>query len=301
MIQVAAAGLSFYDTWPLHSFSNFYQYKTCSNVGYECSGKVVAVGSSVWNYEEGDEVCTILEGGGGCAEFIVVPCNHAMRIPSGVSLVAAAALPHASCLTTYILSVLTNIAPGKIILIHGDAGGFGIMAIQYFKYVGCQVIVAAETEEYLQLYKMLGAEVCINYNKEDFCERVKTSREKAGVNVILDVSHRDHFQKNLDCLAVGGTLISLGLKSNVHRIDIDLSILMKKDINVIGVDLRRQSFMAIESILSDAVGKLWPLIEAGHIKPIIGKVFNFSHATEAYRALKEQSIQGKILLVAQYD
>lgn len=297
MIQVAAAGLNFYDTWHRQHIP-FYPYRFISNLGYECSGKVVAVGEFVSNFKEGDEVCVILEGGGGCAEFIAVPQFHVLPIPYGVSLIAAAALPQASCLTLYALSMLTNIAPGKTILIHGDAGGIDIIAIQYAKYVGSEVIAVAGMEEKLQLYKMLGAEVCINYKKQDLCKCVKTETGEKGVDVILDTSGRADFQKNLDCLAIGGSLVVLGSNSGSPT-NIDLSVLMHKNINVLGGDLRHLFYANVESIFSDAAAKIWPLIENGHIKPVIGREFSFSEATEAYRALEEHSIAGKILLVSQ--
>ncbi|XP_073145157.1 uncharacterized protein [Henckelia pumila] len=264
LIQVSAAGLNFYDTFPdLNRGLGMLQYTRFSDVGYECAGKVVAVGRFVRYFKVGDQVCAILQGGGGCAEFATVSHRNALKIPPRVTLNQAAALPVASCLTFYALSMLTNIGPGKTILIHGDAGGVDVIAIQYAKHVlRCEVIAVA------------------------------------GVDIILDASGRADFRKNLDCLAKGGSLVVLG--SNCGSwVDIDLSVLMDKDINVIGGDLRNIFYSKIRSIFHDAAAKIWPLIQAGHIKLIIGKEFSFSEATEAYRALAGHNIAGKILLVSQ--
>ncbi|XP_073015537.1 uncharacterized protein [Primulina eburnea] len=278
VIQVAAAGLNLYDSLDRQRIS--YPYTRISKLGFECSGRVVAVGFyASKKFKVGDEVCAILQGGGGCAEFIAIPHSHALRIPPGVTLAQAAALPLASCLTLYAFSMWTTIASGKTILIHWDAGGIDTIAIQYAKHVlRCDVIAVAGMEENLQLCKMLGAEVCINYKKQDFCKCVKSVTGERGVDFILDGSGGAHFQKNIDCLAVGGSLIILGSNSKSWA-NIDLSVLMHKDINVIA--------------------KIWPKIESGHIKPIIGKEFSFSEATEAYKALVARRIAGKILLVSQ--
>ncbi|XP_073035594.1 uncharacterized protein [Primulina eburnea] len=166
-----------------------------------------------------------------------------------------------------------------------------MIAIQYAKHIGCEIFAVAGMEEKLKLCKMLGAQVCINYEKEDFCKRVKAETGEKGVDIILDVSGRDHFKKNLDCLARGGSLVILGHKFG-DEVDIDLSFLAKKDVSVIGADTRK-----LHLFQTKFLSKFWPLIEAGHVKPIIGKIFTFSEAAEAHRALEKSSIPGKLLLV----
>ncbi|XP_073154106.1 uncharacterized protein [Henckelia pumila] len=291
LIRVTAVGLCFLDTWRQQDI--LFECDL-SKLGHECSGKVVAVGSSVThNFKEGDEVCAIVHGGGGCAEYVRVCAGKVLQIPSTVSLVNAAALPRASCLAFYALSILTQVARGTKILIHGAGDGVGIIALQYAKYVGCQVFAVAETEEKLRNCQTLGAQVCINYKKEDFSKRVKAETGEKGVDIVLDVDDRDHFQKNLDCLAIGGSLVILGFK-NENQINIDISVLVKKDINVIGGDLENLSSARIGSLFSEAGARFWPLIEGGHMRPVIGKVFRFSEAAEAHRALEKHSIPGKM-------
>ncbi|XP_075501796.1 uncharacterized protein LOC142539914 isoform X2 [Primulina tabacum] len=107
---------------------------------------------------------------GEYAEFVAVEEFRVLPIPSGVSLVDAAALPLASQLTVYALSKLTNVTAGKRVLMHGAASGIGTIALQYAKHVVCQVFAVAEE---LHLCKKLGAEVCINYKEQDFCKRAK--------------------------------------------------------------------------------------------------------------------------------
>ncbi|XP_073128638.1 uncharacterized protein [Henckelia pumila] len=133
----------------------------------------------------------------------------------------------------------------------------------------------------MKLSKLLGADVGINYKTEDFSKRVKAETKGKGVDIILDGSGIEHFQKNLDCLARGGSLVVLGAKVG-GLVDIDLSVLMKKDITIIGVDMQNLSFANRHRLLSDAVAKFWPLIEAGYIKPIIGKIFTFTEAVKEH-------------------
>ncbi|XP_073125504.1 uncharacterized protein [Henckelia pumila] len=258
MIEVEAAGLNVFDTWFRQDIP-FYRYTFNAYLGYECAGTVAAVSSNIHEFKVGDEVCMILLCGGAYAEFVVVPPSAVRRIPSRVSLVQAATLPEASRLTIFALSVLPNVTPGKKFLIHGTAGGFDIIAIQYFKHIGCKVFVVAGTEEKLQLCKTLGAEVCINYREEDFCKRVKAETGGKGVDVILDDSERDHFKKNVDCLARSGSLVFLGHKIG-SWVNVDLSILMKKDIKIKGVDLQYLGYGEMMRLWSDVEAKIWPLI-----------------------------------------
>ncbi|XP_073125952.1 uncharacterized protein [Henckelia pumila] len=259
MIEVEAAGLNVFDTWFRQDIP-FYRYTFNAYLGYECAGTVVAVSSNIHEFKVGDEVCAILLRGGAYAEFVVVPPSEVRRIPSRVSLVQAATLPEASRLTIFALSVLPNVTPGKTFLIHGTAGGFDIIAIQYFKHIGCKVFVVA------------------------------------GVDVILDDSERDHFKKNVDCLARSGSLVVLGHKIG-SWVNVDLSILMKKDIKIKGVDLQYLGYGEMMRLWSDVEAKIWPLIEEGHIEPVIGRAFTFNEAAEAHRALEENNVPGKLLLV----
>ncbi|XP_073274547.1 uncharacterized protein [Primulina huaijiensis] len=292
IIQVAAAGLNVHDTW-IRQGTLVYRFRSSSCLGYECSGKVVAVGSGVTEFK----VCAFLGNDGGAyAEFVRVSLSHVLRIPSRVSLVEAAALPKASQLTYFALSVLTNVTLGDTVLIHETAAAIDVIAIQYVKHIGCEVFAVAGTEEKLRYCKMLGADVCINYRKEDFCKCAKAETGGKGVNIILDVSGRDNFQKNMDCLARGGSLVISGFKTG-SLLELDLSSLMKKDISVIGADIRNLNDIRMSQLWSDVAEKIWPLIENGRIKPIIGKIFTFAEAAEAHKAFEECSIFGKLLLV----
>ncbi|XP_075494202.1 uncharacterized protein LOC142531815 [Primulina tabacum] len=184
MVKVVATGVNIHDVLYRRN-AIFPRFALNAYLGDECSGIIVAVGSRVSNFKEGDEVCAILANGGGYAEFVAIPASQVVKIPSGVSLMVAATLPLATCLSFYGLSILTKVTPGKIVLIHGVADGIGIIALQYAKNLGCKVFAVAETEENLRLYETLGSEVCINYEKEDCCKRVKAETKEKGMIFLL--------------------------------------------------------------------------------------------------------------------
>ncbi|XP_073148397.1 uncharacterized protein [Henckelia pumila] len=148
------------------------------------------------------------------------------------------------------------------------------------------------TEEKFLFCKMLGADVCINYKKQNFPERVRAETGGKGVDIIVDLSGGDYFQQNVDCLATGGSLVNLGFKG-VFDFDIEISVLGAKDISVVGNEER------LKCNLSAAVVKLWPIIEAGYVRPIIGRVLSFSQVAEAHRALEDFRFPGKLLLAPQ--
>ncbi|XP_073298125.1 uncharacterized protein [Primulina huaijiensis] len=147
-------------------------------------------------------------------------------------------------------------------------------------------------EEKLLLCKMLGADVCINYKKQDFPERVNAETGGKGVDIIVDVNGRDYFRRNVDCLAIDGSLVSLGAKSG-RCADIEISVLGAKDIRVVGGggELLRLTSERLGWLLSNVAVRFWPLIEAGSVRPIIGAIFSFSQAAEAHRALEESVFQ----------
>ncbi|GFQ03766.1 quinone oxidoreductase pig3 [Phtheirospermum japonicum] len=186
-------------------------------------------------------------------------------------------------------------------------GGLGSIAIQYAKYIGCDVFATAGNNEKIKLCERLGAKLCINYTKEDFCERVKLETQGKGVDIILDCVGKSYLEKNVDCLSIGGSLIITGTmvfypmitsKDEVDTMfDIDLRIIDQKKISILGASLLCVPDEVIVNMLAKAVDIVWPLVSKGDIEPVIGKVFNFSEATDALIAMVGFRFPGKVLLV----
>ncbi|KAL3845887.1 hypothetical protein ACJIZ3_003290 [Penstemon smallii] len=295
LIEVAAVGVNVEDIWRRMRdlvFTNPY-------LGHECSGTVIETGANVLHFKKGDKVCALLRGGGGYAEFVAARAMHVKHIPLGVSMTEAATLPVAVCLTIYCLTVLRQATPGKKIMIHAAAStrGFGLIALQYAKYCGCDVF-ASERGEKLQTCKSLGATVCINYETEDFCNRVMAETSGKGVDLILDINGPCYLAKNVNCLARRGTLITLGFESGC-RDYIDRSVfetIEKKELKHIGADILTLPRKEISELFSQAEELIWPLFKDGRIKATVGAIFNFSAAAEAHKVMNRNRVAGKILL-----
>ncbi|KAL3846075.1 hypothetical protein ACJIZ3_003478 [Penstemon smallii] len=221
------------------------------------------------------------------------------HIPAGVSLVEAAALPSTICFTYYCLAVLRQATRGKKVLIHAASRGFGLIALQYAKYCGCDVFAAAETQEKLETCGKLGADVCINYSKEDFSKRVKDETAGKGVDIILDVKGPYYFAKNVNCLARRGTLITLGFESG-NAGDLDCSIsksISEKKLRHLGANIFTLPPREVGTIFSQVEELVWPLFKDGTIKPTVSRVFCFSQAAEAHKAMESDIVAGNVVLV----
>ena len=129
-------------------------------LGLEVSGRIVQIGKEVENWNIGDAVCAVITGG-GYAEFAVVPGSQLMPIPTGIDLIAAAALPEVTCTVWSNLFMLGGLRAGEKILIHGGASGIGTMAIQLAKWAGCEIYTTASSAKH-DVCTFLGADHCID-------------------------------------------------------------------------------------------------------------------------------------------
>src|SRR3954447_4756962 len=180
-------------------------------LGLECSGVVSEVGDGVTEWSVGDEVCALLAGG-GYAERVAVPAGQVLPRPSGVELATAAGLPEVTCTVWSNVFLLARLQRGDDFLVHGGSSGIGTMAIQLAARAGARVFTTAGTAAKLEFCRELGAEVLINYREEDFAERVAEETDGAGVDVVLDNMGAKYLARNVDALAIGGRLVSIGMQ-----------------------------------------------------------------------------------------
>ncbi|CAI5959292.1 unnamed protein product [Closterium sp. NIES-64] len=204
-------------------------------LGLECSGTVESVGSHVTRWKVGDQVCALLAGG-GYAEYVAVPESQILPVPVGVPLVDAAALPEAACTVWSTVFMMAKLQPGESFLVHGGSSGIGTFAIQLVKLLGSRVFCTAGSTEKLNRCRQLGADVTINYRKEDFLTCVKEETGGKGVNVILDNMGASYLEKNLSCLVEDGRMIVIGLQGG--RIgSVDLGRMLMKRLSLHCKDL----------------------------------------------------------------
>ncbi|RKT80110.1 putative PIG3 family NAD(P)H quinone oxidoreductase [Terracoccus luteus] len=262
--------------------------------GLEVSGRVAALGDGVEGWTVGGEVCALLDGG-GYAEQAVVPAGQLLPVPSGVSLEDAAALPEVACTVWSNVFLVANIQPGQVLLVHGGSSGIGTMAIQLGKAVGAHVAVTAGSQAKLDVCRDLGAEMLVNYREEDFVERVRALSDGHGADVILDNMGAKYLSRNVDLLATGGRLVTIGLMGG-RTGELDMGVLLAKRGAVIATSLRSRPATEKAAIVAAVREHVWPLVESGDVRPIVHSRHRLEDAAEAHREMEASTHIGKILL-----
>ena len=225
LIDVAAAGVNRADV--MQRLGHYPPPPGASEFpGLEVSGRVIAVGDDVQQWQPGDEVCALIDGG-GYAERVVAPAGQVLPVPRGVSLVDAAGLPEVAATVWSNVFLVANIQPGQVLLVHGGSSGIGTMAIQLAKAVGARVAVTAGGREKLDYCASLGADILVNYREHDFVESVREQTGGHGADVILDNMGAKYLARNVDLLAPGGRLVTIGLMGG-RRAELDLGTLLAK-------------------------------------------------------------------------
>ncbi|MEV7212172.1 NAD(P)H-quinone oxidoreductase [Kitasatospora cineracea] len=262
--------------------------------GLECSGRIAALGPGVSGWAVGDEVCALLAGG-GYAEKVAVPFGQLLPIPKGVDLVTAAGLPEVAATVWSNVFLVAHLRPGETLLVHGGASGIGTMAIQLGKAVGARVAVTAGSPEKLARCAELGADVLVDYREQDFVQVVREATGGAGADVILDIMGAKYLQRNVDALAVNGRLVVIGLQGGT-KAEVDLSAMLAKRAALVATNLRGRPLGEKAAIVAAVREHVWPLIEAGAVRPVVDRVLPVTEAAEAHRVIESGAQVGKVLL-----
>ena len=223
------------------------------------------------------------------------PAGQVLPVPSGVGLVEAAALPEVTCTVWSNVFLTANLQPGETLLVHGGSSGIGTMAIQLAREVGARVAVTAGSAEKLEACRSLGAEILVNYREEDFVERVLAATDGAGANVILDNMGAKYLMRNVSALAVGGRLVVIGMQGGV-KAELDLGVLLRKRGAVIATALRSRPIAEKATIVAAVREHVWPLIEAGRVRPVVQATLPIEDVAAAHAELESSRHIGKILL-----
>lgn len=263
-------------------------------LGLELAGEVEAVGSAVSGFAPGERVFGLV-GGGGYAEKALIHYRMAMPIPTGWSFVQAAAVPEVFFTANETLFNLGKLAHGETVLIHAGASGVGTAGIQMARYAGARVLITAGSAEKIARTIELGAEAGINYKEEDFAARVQSLTDKAGVDVVQDFIGAAYWQRNLQCLKVGGRLVLVGLMGGA-KVEADLNTLLRKRLHIIGSVMRSQSLADKIAITQRFRDRWLPLLQSGAIRPVIDTSFPLAEAAAAHRYMEENRNIGKIML-----
>ncbi|MER5402306.1 NAD(P)H-quinone oxidoreductase [Streptomyces sp. NPDC002599] len=264
--------------------------------GLECSGRIAAVGPGVLGWSVGDEVCALLAGG-GYAQKVAVPAGQLLPVPAGLDVLQAAALPEVTCTVWSNVFMVAHLRPGETLLVHGGSSGIGTMAIQLAKAVGAKVAVTAGTKEKLDFCAELGADILINYREQDFVEEIGRATSGAGADVILDNMGAKYLDRNVRALAVNGRLAIIGMQGGI-KAELNIAALLSKRAAVSATSLRARPLSEKAAIVAAVREHVWPLIDSGHVRPVVDRELPMSDAAGAHRVLEESSHIGKVLLVA---
>ena len=265
--------------------------------GLECSGTIAAVGADVTGWQPGDQVCALLSGG-GYAEKVAVPAGQLLPVPKATTLVEAAALPETVCTVYSNVFLGAGLAEGETLLVHGGGSGIGTTAIQLAKHAGAIVAVTAGSQEKLDACKRLGADILINYREDDFAERLLELTGGHGADVILDIIGAGYLAKNIAALAPDGRIANIGLQQG-RRAELDFGALMAKRGTIMSTSLRARPVEQKASIVAAVTANVWPLVDAGVIRPVIYRELPMAQADEAHRMMTASDHFGKIVLRAE--
>ena len=293
LVKVAAAGVNRPDV--LQRMGLYAVPPDASDLpGLEIAGEVVACGSAVKMWKVGDKVCALAHGG-GYAEYCVTPEVQALPVPKGLSMVEAASLPETFFTVWSNVYDRGRLAPGETLLVQGGSSGIGVTAIQMAKATGNRVFATAGTDEKCAACVKLGAEAAFNYKTQDFVAGVKAATAGKGVDVILDMAAGDFVPKELKALADDGRLVFIAFLRGMNT-ELDVNELMRRRLTLSGSTLRPRPVEFKGAIAASLRSRIWPLIEAGRIKPVIYKTFPLEQATEAHRLMESSAHIGKIVL-----
>ena len=263
-------------------------------LGLEVAGEVVATGNDVSDWSVSDRVCA-LTNGGGYAQYVAVPTGQCLPVPAGLSMEEAAALPETFFTVWANVFDLAKLKPGEGFLVHGGSSGIGTTAIQMAKSLGSRVFTTAGNAEKCAACQRLGADVAVNYHKQDYVEELREVTNGQGVDVILDIVGGDYVARNLELAAMDGRIVSLSFIKG-SRVEIDMMHVLLKRLIITGSTLRPRPAEVKASIAGKLRAQIWPLIESREIKPLIAARFPLADAAEAHKLMESSKHIGRIIL-----
>ncbi len=260
--------------------------------GLEAAGTIAALGEGVTGWNLGDAICALTPGG-SYAEYCAVPAPQCLPPPTGFDMLHAAALPENYFTVWHNLFERGQLKAGETVLIHGGASGIGTTAIQLAKSFGATVLTTVRTQEKADAVTTLGADHAILYKDNDWVAEAK--KLSGGVDVVLDMVAGDYLPKNLSLLKLDGRCVVIAVQGGATA-TISAGFLMVNRLTLTGSTLRPQSIESKGRMARGLKEKVWPLLEAGKIKPIIYKTFPLRDAAGAHAELERADHVGKVMM-----
>ena len=296
LIRVAAAGVNRPDV--LQRSGQYDPPPGASDLpGLEVSGEVVALGAGATRFALGAKVCALVPGG-GYAPFVATPEPQVLPVPAGLGAREAAAVPETFFTVWVNVFDHGRLQPGETLLVHGGTSGIGTTAIQLGKAFGATVLATAGSPEKCDAIRRLGADRAIDYRSEDFVAAVKAATGGRGADVILDMVGGSYVERNYAAAAERGRIVQIAFLGGA-KAEVNFAPLMMKRLVHTGSTLRPRTVDEKGAIARALEARVWPLLAAGTVRPLIDRVFPLAEAAEAHRWMEKGDHVGKIVLAVE--
>ena len=300
LVKVHAAGLNPIDNMiTTGMFKPVLKFQLPAVMGSDLAGVIVEVGGSVTRFKPGDEIFASIfdQGTGSLAEFAVVPQDLAARKPANLDFVQAASVPMVGLTSWQALKERANVQTGQRVFIPAGSGGIGTFAIQLAKHLGAYVGTTTSTAN-VALVKSLGADDVIDYKKQEFEQVLQ------GYNVVLGTIRGNALEKSIGILKPGGKIISLigpldaafaQARKLSFVLELIFGLMSRKIIRMAAKKDVDYSFLFVRPD-GEQLNEIGALLDAGHIHPVVDKVFPFDQAKQALEYLSQGRSKGKVVV-----
>lgn len=303
LVRVSASGVNRPDV--LQRTGNYSAPPGASDIpGLEIAG-VIESGDAAAMAEAGlsvgDRVCALVAGG-GYAEWCIAPVGQCLPVPTwvggGLTDAEAASLPETFFTVWSNVFDRARLQPGETLLIQGGSSGIGVTAIQLGKAFGARVIVTAGSDEKCEACLALGADHAINYKTADFAAEVKRLTGDVGADVILDMVAGSYVAREVECLAEDGRLVIIAVQGGLKS-EINAGLVLRRRLTITGSTLRARPVVFKAAIAKALRQSVWPMFEAGKLKPVLHSVFDAGSADgacQAHTLMESNQHVGKIVM-----
>jgi NADPH2:quinone reductase len=293
LVKVAAAGVNRPDVRQRQG--TYPPPKGATDIpGLEIAGEVAALGPDVKRWKLGDKVCALVVGG-AYAQYCLAYEPHALPVPPAFSMIEAAAMPECFFTCWQNMFMRADVKPGDWVLVHGGTSGIGTTAIMLAKAFGANVITTAGSAEKCAAAKKLGADVAVDYKTQDFVAVTRESTGGKGANLIVDIVGGDYVDRNYDAAAEQGVIAQVSFTGG-PKATANFGNLMRKRLTHTGSTLRPRTVAEKAEIARGLETRVWPLIAAGKIKPVIDSTYPLAKASDAHARMETSQHIGKIVL-----
>ncbi|MEM8493083.1 MAG: NAD(P)H-quinone oxidoreductase [Pseudomonadota bacterium] len=294
LIEVKAAGINRADV--LQRKGQYPPPEDASPImGLEVSGTVVATGPEVDEWNEGEQLCALVHGG-GYATHAIAPVSQCFPIPHGYTLEEAAALPEALLTVWNNVFQRAGLQPGQNVLLHGGASGVGTLGVSMCRAWGAQVFSTAGTDEKCRAVEELGAQRCVNYKTEDYLELLSGLGLRNKIDVILDMVGGDYIDRNISLAAPDGCIVNIAYQKGV-KASVNFLPLMLKRVTLTGSTLRAQTASQKARMVVEIREQLFEHLDSGAVKPVLDQEFPLAECLQGQERMESGLHTGKILLI----